>query len=42
MLYLNPMVVLACPAIATVKITWLEIQNEDTIVEAVELINTCK
>lgn len=30
MLYLNHMVVLSCPAIATVKMTLIEIQNEAT------------
>lgn len=36
MLYLNIMVVLSCPAIATVKIILLEIQNVVTAVEEVE------
>lgn len=36
MLHLNLMVVLSCPAIATVKITLLEIQNEATAVEEAE------
>lgn len=36
MSYLNPIVVLLCPVIATVKITMLEIQDEATAVEEVE------
>lgn len=36
MLFLNSMVVLSCPATATVKITLLEIQNEATAVEEAE------